>query len=69
VDRDPALAVRALDDDPADAGLGALLLDVGADLQILVQQIAVLFGVGVPAAVPGSVDADAQADRIDFMSH
>ena len=42
---------------------------VGADLQILVQQVAVFPGIGVPAAVPGPVDADAQADRIDFMSH
>ena len=69
VDGHPALLVRALDHHAADAGLGARLLDVGADLQILVQQIAVFLGIGVPAAVPGPVDADAQADRIDFMSH
>ncbi len=69
VDRDTALAVRTLDDHAADAGLLALFLDEGADLDVLVQQITVFTGIGVPPAVPGSVDLHAQADRIDFVSH
>jgi hypothetical protein len=69
VDRHPALAVRALDHDAADAGLRAFLLDELADLEILVEQLAVFLGVGVPAAVPGAVDLKAQADRIDFVTH
>ena len=69
VDRHPALAVRALDHDAADAGLDAVLLDEVADREILVQQLAVILAVGEPAAVPGAVDLDAEADRIDLLSH
>ena len=58
VDRHPALAVRALDDDAADAGLRRVLLDEVADREILVQQLAVVLAVGEPAAVPGAVDLE-----------
>ena len=40
-----------------------------ADLDVLVQQPAVFGAVGEPAAVPGAVDAEAQPDRIDFLTH
>ena len=66
---DAALLVRALDDDLGDAGLTALLQDVVAHAHVLVQQPAVLAAAGEPAAVPGAVDADAQPDRIDLVTH
>src|SRR5690606_10865910 len=69
VDGHAALLVRALDDDLRDGGLLQLLLEIFADLQILVQQLAVLAGVGVPARIPGAVDAEAEPDRIDFLAH
>ena len=39
------------------------------DRHVLVQQPAVLGAAGEPAAVPGAIDADAQADGIDFVTH
>jgi hypothetical protein len=33
------------------------------------QKLGVLGTIGVPAAVPGAVDAEAQTDRIDFLTH
>jgi hypothetical protein len=39
-----------------------------ADLDVLVQQLAV-FAVGEPARIPGAVDAEAQPDRIDLLTH
>src|SRR5262245_53701526 len=66
---DAAFLVRALDYHLGDAGLAALLEDVVADVHVLVQQLAVLAAAGEPTAVPGAVDADAQADRIDLVTH
>jgi len=69
VDRHAALFVRALDHDFRDGGLLEFLHQVVADLQILVKQFTVLAGVRVPARIPGAVDAEAKADRIDFLAH
>src|SRR5690625_1263729 len=69
VDRHPALAVRALDHDAADAGLLGLLADEVADPDVLMQQVTKILRIGVPAAVPGPVDLQAQRDRIDFLCH
>ena len=69
VNGDAALLVRALDDDLGDAGLTALLHDVIAHAHVFVQQPAVLAAASEPAAVPGAVDAEAQADGIDFLTH
>ena len=69
VHRDAALLVRALDHDLGDARLALLLQDVIADVHVLVQQPAVLGAAGEPAAVPRAVDADAQPDRIDLVTH
>src|SRR3954468_3042727 len=68
VDRDPSTLGGALDDDPADAGLGQALLDEGADLEILGQQLGVA-AIIVPTRIPGPVDPQAQTDRIDFLAH
>ena len=69
VHRDAALAVRPFDHHPADAGLVTRFLDEPPDLQIFLQQISEFALVGVPAAVPGAVDLQAHADRIDFLPH
>src|SRR5690625_996148 len=69
VDRDPALAVRPLDHDAADAGLLGFLADEIPDPDILMQKVTKILGIGVPAAVPGPVDLQAEPDRIDFLSH
>src|SRR3546814_18758943 len=39
-----------------------------ADAQVLVQQIRIAV-VGEPAGIPGPVDDQTQADRIDFLTH
>ncbi|CUX40938.1 hypothetical protein AGR6A_Cc60252 [Agrobacterium sp. NCPPB 925] len=69
VDRNAALLVRTLDDHLGDAGLLEFLDQVCPDLQVFMQKLAVFSGVSVPAAVPGTVDAEAEADWIDFLTH
>ena len=45
------------------------LHDGFADLDVLVQQLAV-FALGrEPARIPSAVDAEAQPDRIDLLTH
>jgi hypothetical protein len=61
--------MRTLDDDARDAGGAEALLQLLADLDVLVQQAAVLLAVGEPTAVPGTVDAESEPDRIDFLTH
>src|SRR5690606_10853941 len=60
VDRHAAVLVRTLDHDLGDRSLLQLTLDILADLQILVQELAVLALVGVPTRVPGPVDTETQ---------
>src|SRR5215472_9621566 len=69
LDRHPALLVRALDDDARHRRLLELIVQLLADLGVLVQQLAVLVLAGVPARVPGAVDPETQADRIDLLTH
>src|SRR5271155_4672596 len=69
VDVDPALLVRTLDHDLRDRGLLQPFHQGLADLHILVQQFSVLALGGIPARVPGPVDAEAKPDRIYFLSH
>src|SRR4029079_6568282 len=59
----------ALDHHLGDRGLGQLLDDVAADLQVLEQQPAVVRTLGEPAAVPRPVDLQAQPDRRAFMTY
>ena len=40
-----------------------------ADLDVLMQQLAVFLLAGVPAGIPGPVDAETQTDRIDLLTH
>ena len=69
VDRPPALLVRTLYHDLGDRGLLEFLVQDLADLDVFVQQLAVLALAGEPARVPGPVDAETQPDRIDLLTH
>src|SRR6185437_13645537 len=69
VDRDAALLVRTFDHDARHRGLLQFLVQDLADLDVLVQQLAVFGLAGEPARIPGPVDAETQADRIDLLTH
>src|SRR5580704_5658449 len=69
VDVDARLFVRTLDDDLRDRGLLQALHQDVADLHVFVQKLAVLALARVPARIPGAVDAEAQPDRIDLLTH
>src|SRR5262249_37311855 len=69
VDRHARLAVRTLDDNLADRGLLEVFEQGLADLDVFLQQLAVLALAGEPAAVPGAVDPEAQTDRVDLLTH
>src|SRR5499426_435149 len=66
---DAALLVRPLDHDLRHRRLLEVLHQLLADLDVLVQQLPVLVLAGVPARIPGAVDAEAQADWIDLLTH
>src|SRR5690606_24760224 len=66
---DAAFTVRTLDHDARDACLALLRQDVPTDGHILVEEPSVLVASCEPAAVPCTIDADAEADGIDFMTH
>src|SRR5690606_34711595 len=69
VDRHAALLVRTLDDNARHAGGRQAFLQPRAQLQVLVEQFGVVGAAGEPAAVPRAVHAEAQTDRIDFLTH
>src|SRR5262249_45914515 len=69
MDGGAALVVRALDHDARNGGLLQFLVQDLADLDVLVQQLAVLALSRKPARVPGPVDAETQPDRIDLLTH
>src|SRR5215813_1009980 len=66
---DAALLMRPLDHDLRHRRLLEVLHQFFADLHVLVQQLPVLVLAGVPARVPGAVDAEPQADWIDLLTH
>src|SRR5215475_5472426 len=66
---DAALLVRPLDHDLRHRRLLEILHQLLADLHVLVQQLAILVLARVPARIPGAVDAEAQADWIDLLTH
>src|SRR5262249_52078687 len=69
VDRDAALLVRSLDHDARHRRLLQFLVQIIADLDVLMKQLAVFGLAGEPARIPGPVDAETQADRIDLLTH
>src|SRR6516225_8863066 len=67
--RDATFLVRPLDDDLGDRRLLEILHQLLADLHVLVQKLPVLVLAGVPARIPGAIDAEPQADWIDLLTH
>src|SRR5690348_6180634 len=68
MDGDAGLLGGALDDDARHAGLQQPLDQEIAQLQVLVQQVRIILA-REPARIPGSVDAEPQADRIYLLAH
>src|SRR5581483_6532316 len=69
VNGNAAFLVRALDDDLGYRGLLEQLLQLLANLHILVQQPAVFALAGKPARIPGAVHTEPQSNRIDLLTH
>src|SRR6185503_7580572 len=69
VDGDAGALGRALDHDLGHAGLRQPLAQDLPDMDVLVQHGRVFGALGVPARIPGPVDAETQADRIDLLTH
>src|SRR5208283_3796763 len=69
VDRDARVLRRALDRDLAHRGVGVLLAQIVADLDVLVERGREMLAVRVPLRSPVAVDREAKAGRIDFLSH
>src|SRR6266702_1593402 len=69
VDRHAALLVRTLDHDAGDGRLLEFLVQDLADLDVLMQQLAVLVLAGEPTGIPRTVDAETQSDWIDLLTH
>src|SRR5476651_1273803 len=69
VDRDAGALGRTLDDDLGNTRLVQALVQNLADLDVLVEHRRIFRPFGVPARVPGPVDAETQADRIYLLTH
>ena len=69
MDRHAALLVRTLDHDAGDGCLLEFLVQDLADLDVLMQQLAVFVLAGEPTGIPGPVDAQTQSDWIDLLTH
>src|SRR5689334_316501 len=69
VDRDARVLRRPLDRDLRDRRVRELLLQVLAHLEILGERARVMLRVGVPARAPVAVDREAEAGRMDLLSH
>src|ERR1700722_12794862 len=69
VDRHAALLVRPFDHDLGDRRLLEFLVQDLADLDVLVQELAVLVLAGEPTGIPSTVDAEAKSDWIDLLTH
>ena len=52
-----------------DAGGLELVAQIFADLDVFLQELAILLLARVPARVPGPVDAQTQTGRIDLLTH
>src|SRR5213079_1530040 len=69
MDRHAALLVRALDHDAGDGCLLELLVQDLADLDVLMQELAVFVLASEPTGIPRAVDAETQSDWIDLLTH
>src|SRR5882757_4373754 len=69
MDRHAALLVRTLDHDAGDSRLLEFLVQDLADLDVFMQELAVLVLAGEPTGIPRTVDAETQSDWIDLLTH
>src|SRR3954468_16183397 len=69
MDRHAAPLVRTLDPDAGDGRLLEFLVQDLADLDVFMQQLAVLVLAGEPTRIPRPVDAETKSDWIDFLTH
>src|SRR5450631_2673239 len=69
VDGDARVLGRALDRDLADRGVRELLLQIRADLDVLVQYRRKVLAVRVPLRRPVAINGQAEANRMYFLSH
>src|SRR6478735_9888495 len=69
MDRHAALLVRTLDHDAGDGCLLEFFVQDLADPDVLMQQLAVFVLAGEPTGIPRPVDAEAQPDWIDLLTH
>ena len=69
VHSDATLFMRTLDDDLGDAGLFARFQNMLAHLQVFMKKTRIFATRREPARIPGTVDAEPQPDRVDFLSH
>src|SRR5215471_8879326 len=69
MDCDAAFFVRPLDHDLRHRGLLQFRHQRLADFHVLVQQRAIARLAGIPARIPGAVDAETKPDRIDLLTH
>src|SRR5215470_17665275 len=69
VNRDPRVLRRPFDRDLADRGVGELLAEKVADLDVLVQRGSEMLAVRVPLGGPVAVDREPESSRIDLLSH
>src|ERR1700682_3479206 len=60
---------RAFDRDLAHRGVRELLLEIRADLDVLVQYRREVLAVGVPLRCPVAIDGQTEADRMYLLSH
>src|SRR5438132_399501 len=69
MDRHAALLVRTLDHDAGNGCLLEFLVQDLADLDVFMQELAVLVLAGEPTGIPRTVDAETQSDWIDLLTH
>ena len=68
VDRDAKLVRHPLDFDVADTGMGELLLQIALQLQVFVEQPAVV-ALCEPARAPGLGDSEPESVRMCLLTH
>src|SRR5262245_4955002 len=69
MDGDAGALGRTFDDDLGHARLGQPLAQHLADVDVLMEHLGIFAALGVPAGIPGPVDAEPEADGIDLLTH
>src|SRR5215831_6104433 len=69
VNGDTTFLVRALDKDARHTSLLQLVGKIVPDLDVFLEELAVLLLVRVPARIPSPVHSEPKPDRIDLLTH